>query len=294
MTGGKGVTCPSCGYDLRGVVSSWSESCPLEGVCSECGYAFRWGALLDPPFRIAITLYDRPGRLSIFNLLHSLLLCYRPWRLWQEAREVDVFCLRRTLVVASVGCIASHLMAIVAVQVVLLTLAAVSLSPLDYEPWMRALSFGWPYTDWSGEYYDESFGVAWLGFVVGWSIAAPIVGALMPSTIAAGSFDLRRWLRIWLHSLPTLPLIACLIGLAGMIEHFALRSRDYETLVLALRIGLAGVWMAAWWSLAYGKYLHLRSAVPRGISTVLLAGAIGMMAVGFLYSIAVLLFRGRW
>jgi hypothetical protein len=262
-------------------------------VCSECGYAFRWGALLDPPFRVAITLFDRPGRLSVFNLLHSVLMCYRPWRLWDEAREVDVFHLRRTLVVASVGCIASHLAAIGTVQVMLLALAAVGLSPI-YEPWMGALSFGWPYTDWSGEYFDESSGIAWLAFVIGWSIAAPIVGALLPSTLADGRFDVRRWLRIWLHSLPTLPLIACLIALAGIIELFALRSRDYETLVLALRIGLAGVWMGAWWSLAYGRYLRMRSAVPRGISTVLLGGVIGTMAVGFLYSMAVLLFHRGW
>jgi len=34
--------CGRCGYELTGVIDSWELECPLEGVCSECGSAFRW------------------------------------------------------------------------------------------------------------------------------------------------------------------------------------------------------------------------------------------------------------
>lgn len=40
--------CPRCGYDLSGIAASWADRCPLEGVCSECGHALRWGDVFDP------------------------------------------------------------------------------------------------------------------------------------------------------------------------------------------------------------------------------------------------------
>ena len=39
-------TCPRCGYDLSGIIASWTNSCPLTGICSECGLEFRWRDLL--------------------------------------------------------------------------------------------------------------------------------------------------------------------------------------------------------------------------------------------------------
>jgi len=34
--------CPSCGYDLTGQIASWTQQCPLNGVCPECGHAYQW------------------------------------------------------------------------------------------------------------------------------------------------------------------------------------------------------------------------------------------------------------
>ncbi|MFG0304904.1 MAG: hypothetical protein ACF8Q5_01680 [Phycisphaerales bacterium JB040] len=34
--------CPYCRYDLSGIASSWTDRCPLRGVCSECGTALEW------------------------------------------------------------------------------------------------------------------------------------------------------------------------------------------------------------------------------------------------------------
>jgi len=41
------VECPRCGYDLRGVVSSWRDTSPLIGKCSECGLSLEWSELLS-------------------------------------------------------------------------------------------------------------------------------------------------------------------------------------------------------------------------------------------------------
>ncbi len=40
--------CPRCGYDLRGTIASWLDSCPLTGTCTECGLQFNWPEVLRP------------------------------------------------------------------------------------------------------------------------------------------------------------------------------------------------------------------------------------------------------
>lgn len=46
MRGVEVPSCPRCGYDLTGIVDSWEETCPIEGVCSECGLAIQWQNVL--------------------------------------------------------------------------------------------------------------------------------------------------------------------------------------------------------------------------------------------------------
>ena len=41
------VRCPRCGYDQRGTLETWSDSCPLQGQCVECGLAIDWGRVLN-------------------------------------------------------------------------------------------------------------------------------------------------------------------------------------------------------------------------------------------------------
>jgi hypothetical protein len=42
------IACPRCGYDQRGVVATWTEQCPLEGTCAECGLSFPWCEVMYP------------------------------------------------------------------------------------------------------------------------------------------------------------------------------------------------------------------------------------------------------
>jgi len=43
------ITCPRCGYALSGLTSAFTEQCPLEGRCTECGLSIRWGDLFRLP-----------------------------------------------------------------------------------------------------------------------------------------------------------------------------------------------------------------------------------------------------
>ena len=40
--------CPRCGYDLSGTAAAFTEQCPMQGTCSECGHEFRWTEVLSP------------------------------------------------------------------------------------------------------------------------------------------------------------------------------------------------------------------------------------------------------
>ena len=39
--------CPRCGYDLRGLVASWTDRCPRRESCTECGYEVDWSEQFD-------------------------------------------------------------------------------------------------------------------------------------------------------------------------------------------------------------------------------------------------------
>jgi hypothetical protein len=76
--------CPHCGYDQAGVVLSWKESCPLRGVCAECGRVIEYGPLLGAkayPPRWSFEHGQRPG---IARFMATSVLCFRPRRLWGE------------------------------------------------------------------------------------------------------------------------------------------------------------------------------------------------------------------
>lgn len=44
--------CPRCGYDQSGHTATWGESCPLRGLCPECGLEFWWSSVLGESARV--------------------------------------------------------------------------------------------------------------------------------------------------------------------------------------------------------------------------------------------------
>lgn len=54
----RAASCPRCGYDLEGARAAWNDSCPLTGVCSECGYGFEWADVLRTDRQIVPWFYE--------------------------------------------------------------------------------------------------------------------------------------------------------------------------------------------------------------------------------------------
>lgn len=78
------IECPRCGYDLRGVVAVWTDACPVEGRCGECGFDFHWGKVLNPdrPPRWFVEGRERAWFAGTRTFVHSLA----PWWFWKSIR----------------------------------------------------------------------------------------------------------------------------------------------------------------------------------------------------------------
>jgi hypothetical protein len=89
MSQGSTTMCPRCGYDLRGTMATWKDSCPLIGRCTECGLDFEWADLFDrtrkaPAWCIE---YARRGPRSITRaIVITFLQSCLPWRFWHRLR----------------------------------------------------------------------------------------------------------------------------------------------------------------------------------------------------------------
>jgi hypothetical protein len=78
--------CPRCGYDLSGTVASWSTSCEVDGVCSECGLAFAWRDVLDPRRTVPAWSFEHARRLVPVRFVVTAVRALWPWTFWRRIR----------------------------------------------------------------------------------------------------------------------------------------------------------------------------------------------------------------
>lgn len=87
-TNDRPATCPRCGYDQRGVVTTWTECCPLVGTCTECGLQFNWPEVLSEKIRRPRWCVEYvTGRIR-FLMATALTLgqSFWPWGFWQSLK----------------------------------------------------------------------------------------------------------------------------------------------------------------------------------------------------------------
>lgn len=106
------ASCPRCGYDLEGARAAWKDSCPLTGVCSECGYGFEWADVLIARRRRIMRHYEHAHRWwRIDAASRTLTLALIPHLYWRVHRLHTDVVPRRLLIwpvliwfVTLVGC----------------------------------------------------------------------------------------------------------------------------------------------------------------------------------------------
>jgi hypothetical protein len=81
------IQCPRCGYDQRGEVATWSELCPINGICAECGLDFEWADVLCPDRNAPAWCVEYVARRAIARgCAGTFLRSFRPWRFWHRLR----------------------------------------------------------------------------------------------------------------------------------------------------------------------------------------------------------------
>lgn len=78
-------TCPRCGYDQSGEVAAWTDRCPVNGRCPECGTRFAWADLFDPRRQDLRWLVEHAAgvRQAVGRTPATLARIVRPWAFWR-------------------------------------------------------------------------------------------------------------------------------------------------------------------------------------------------------------------
>jgi hypothetical protein len=78
-------TCPRCGYDQSGAVATWTERCPVQGLCPECGTGFGWADVFDPSRQDIPWLVEhaRSSRDAAGRTPRMIRKMSRPCRFWE-------------------------------------------------------------------------------------------------------------------------------------------------------------------------------------------------------------------
>lgn len=76
--------CPRCGYDLTGLIATWTEACPLGATCSECGLEFDCGRALGANLLGPRWSYEHGLRRSARRWWATSFVVPRPFKLCRE------------------------------------------------------------------------------------------------------------------------------------------------------------------------------------------------------------------
>ncbi len=69
------------------MMTTWTESCPLEGRCQECGLAYAWGELINGRLHAARWLVEHaPMVRLVVAIPASMVAAMVPWLLWRWTR----------------------------------------------------------------------------------------------------------------------------------------------------------------------------------------------------------------
>ena len=266
--------CPRCGYDQAGVIGSWLESCPLEGVCSECGLAFRWRDVCNPDYAWAPRLFEHARRRYIGSFLLTLGLVHTPWRLWRRLRlehwvspvRLGLFALLACVVISGAG--------------LPFVLALVTLADAQAAWW-------WSWTEVLRAPWSEAGAErAWVAVIM---LLAPF--ALTPFSFVLVASSMRRarvrpahLLRIAAYSLPLAAWLAAgaVLGLYaatwidladvdfGRLSSWKVSEAMYDWCPF-LGAAIAPLLLMAWWTLAVRRYLRMPHALAIGVLLTLVA-----------------------
>ncbi len=273
--------CPRCGYDLGGAVAVWNgsgkeqregASCPLEGVCSECGLRFRWAEIMDWRNGLARWLFEQspalPKWIKFKQLCATTVRSLSARRLWQSIPMAGNF---RSLRLGMLFCSILLLGGCISIGAKLILKTALGLAgewnQLSYEfaaTWSSVFRIDRDFVD-----SISSWGAPPTAILVLWVAAIPVGFWLIPLTLRRAQVKPGHIVRIWIHGAWMLPLFAVAWTLKDWAEWTVWRVRKFllpscDALLFHVQLNAARIMLIAcallafwWWSTALKHYLRM-------------------------------------
>jgi hypothetical protein len=262
------VTCPRCEYDLSST-ASWTQACPLEGVCSECGTCFRWSDLLAASTPPPDWSPESPRRWFVLSSLHAAALACRAGALWKAVSIRHNVRPARLLSHAALWGICAHF---ALVSLVLLNWRVTAYRPYLGREWATIVVS--PYNE---PIWLTSIGpVSWFQAPLLLTVAPMLAMGVWLVAVCnlAGKCHL-RWahgLRVAGYGLPVAIGWACvvfvLVVLASLSQRVMALSSSESFLLMGLIVVLSQAWLALWaWCFArsYAGLSRRQAAVAMAI-----------------------------
>lgn len=265
------IKCPRCGYDLRGAIQSWTDACPMQGVCTECGLDFQWSWMFRAqlhPWLFEHQWRKRPIRSAILTTLLSM----RSGRLCREAILIHPIRL-----------------APLAALLVLLVVAAAALhaSGVAYAEYLFFSRYG--RTGWGGgTAYEIRIALSETGrflavYLLPVLLIPPLAFVLIPTSLQQVKVRPAHIARIWLYSCIGVTGATLFITAAQLVWSLVtgfdaptwLHPLEWQFIpwspgmpwwTYVVKSTLLPIWAAAmlwvslWWWNACRRYLHLPDA----------------------------------
>lgn len=71
---------------MSGVVDAWEGECPVEGVCSECGFRFRWRDVVGPLRDVPRWFFELAPLRRVWAFPSTCVRTLAPWRFWRGVK----------------------------------------------------------------------------------------------------------------------------------------------------------------------------------------------------------------
>jgi len=290
------VRCPRCGYDLRGEMATGEQSCPIEGVCTECGLEIAWRELLNPTHikprwcvEYAKSWWRVPGR-----AIRTLMATCWPWFFWRSLRmaheirwrRLRGYLLRWAFALYVLFCVCHATLAFAHWSNWMWRMPGRSVDPFNVLmtavlPLSRTLLWGRLGDPSPREIFDRF----WLPdlYMLTYLVAMHVLCAAGFTVLPVS----RRWAKVrWGHIIRVLlygfgwfvPLIALgALGTAPVELYDVPPLREFGRTLATLAVLAAWshpAFLVVWWSTATGRYLKMRHPWGVGLAVVVMAGLI--------------------
>lgn len=277
--------CPRCGYDFSGTAAAWNDTCPLHGICSECGLELEWRDVLNPNRAVPQWFFEHTTTRRVRRLFQTLMRVLRPARFWTVIRLHYHVRFSRLMVAVAVCVLGLQLAAFV--NLLWMSRAAGTVAPpawMVFGPRSRAAMIAvasiWPYGERASMSDRTIGGTPWLTVSVGMYALMPVAFLVLPQTLRRASVRYSHVIRIAAYSMAGLPVITLLTmagsffsNPAGTRWWWSGGLRIYDLLFpLGAIMPIATVaWLSVYWSAACRRYLKLPHCYGIIAATMLIA-----------------------